>query len=277
MTFLSDSFKAQLKQITARAPHALLIEGVQGNPATTEVLYVAELLSKHQKNNLQIIEKPVDKTVITIEQMQQLYRTTRAKKKSDQQAIIAIPYANDMSEAAQNAFLKLLEEPPKHTHFILGTGTIGAVLQTIRSRCYIVHAKPFEPVGTKHKLLQEYQLSEAEATQLLFLAKGSPTRLSALLKNSDLRTTQLTIAANAKLFLAAPMYQKIVLASQLANKRDEAVATIATALDMLVVMAPARATDTTLQKQLGVLQKTYAQLRANGNVRLQLLRAALSM
>ena len=40
-----------------------------------------------------------------------------------------------MNEQAQNALLKLLEEPPKHVRFILCAENAGALLDTIRSRC----------------------------------------------------------------------------------------------------------------------------------------------
>lgn len=43
--------------------------------------------------------------------------------------------ADRMVTEAQNAFLKTLEEPPGHSHFILTTGNPSSLLTTIRSRC----------------------------------------------------------------------------------------------------------------------------------------------
>ena len=43
--------------------------------------------------------------------------------------------ADRMEEAAANAFLKTLEEPPPHTLFILETDSPDSILPTIRSRC----------------------------------------------------------------------------------------------------------------------------------------------
>jgi DNA polymerase III delta prime subunit len=39
---------------------------------------------------------------------------------------------------AQNALLKLLEEPPRHVKFLLTTNKLGAVLETIQSRCQMI-------------------------------------------------------------------------------------------------------------------------------------------
>ena len=45
--------------------------------------------------------------------------------------------AGTMNAAAQNALLKVLEEPPRFVSFILVTDTPGTLLETVRSRCVI--------------------------------------------------------------------------------------------------------------------------------------------
>lgn len=57
--------------------------------------------------------------------------------KSTMKAIILIQ-AELLTIPAQNALLKLLEEPPEHTILILETETPDALLPTIRSRCSII-------------------------------------------------------------------------------------------------------------------------------------------
>ncbi len=49
--------------------------------------------------------------------------------------VYLISEADKMNEQAQNALLKLLEEPPAHVRFILRADNPGALLDTIRSRC----------------------------------------------------------------------------------------------------------------------------------------------
>ena len=41
-----------------------------------------------------------------------------------------------MNLESGNAFLKILEEPPKNNYFVLTTANEKIVLQTIRSRCH---------------------------------------------------------------------------------------------------------------------------------------------
>ena len=49
--------------------------------------------------------------------------------------VFIIEQADLMKEAAQNAFLKTLEEPPRHARFILTAENPAGLLDTVRSRC----------------------------------------------------------------------------------------------------------------------------------------------
>jgi len=49
--------------------------------------------------------------------------------------VVLIDTANDLNNAAANALLKVLEEPPRQTVFLLVTPEPGRLLATIRSRC----------------------------------------------------------------------------------------------------------------------------------------------
>ena len=50
--------------------------------------------------------------------------------------------AQTMKDSAQNAMLKLLEEGPPYTAFLLLTDNAAALLQTVRSRCEVVTLSP---------------------------------------------------------------------------------------------------------------------------------------
>lgn len=71
--------------------------------------------------------------------------------------VYVIPEAECMNTAAQNALLKVLEEPPGHTSFILCTTAADALLPTIRSRCARVDetaregdTKPLSPLAAEY-------------------------------------------------------------------------------------------------------------------------------
>lgn len=56
--------------------------------------------------------------------------------------VFLIRHADQMNASAQNALLKVLEEPPRYAFFLLTAAQPGALLQTIRSRCTIYQLEP---------------------------------------------------------------------------------------------------------------------------------------
>lgn len=66
--------------------------------------------------------------------------------------VVIIDDADTMNRNAQNALLKILEEPPKKTLIMLVTHRLGALIPTIRSRTRLLNIKPL-PQPTISELL----------------------------------------------------------------------------------------------------------------------------
>lgn len=88
--------------------------------------------------------------------------------------VVIVDAADEMNRAAANAILKVLEEPPPATVFLLVSHAPGRLLPTIRSRCRMLPLQPLEydVLGT---LLSEYcrELEDHERDMLAGLAEGS--------------------------------------------------------------------------------------------------------
>lgn len=88
--------------------------------------------------------------------------------------VVIVDPADDMNRAAANALLKILEEPPPATVFLLVSHAPGRLLPTIRSRCrtLTLHALPSETVLG---LLRQYcpDLPPDDAVALTGLSEGS--------------------------------------------------------------------------------------------------------
>ena len=80
--------------------------------------------------------------------------------------------AETMSEAAANALLKTLEEPPPQTLLILLTSQEDRLLPTIRSRCSRIELKPMAEQPLSRYLEKERGLDADEAHLLARLSKG---------------------------------------------------------------------------------------------------------
>jgi DNA polymerase III delta prime subunit len=92
---------------------------------------------------------------IGIEVVKQIQKKVFLKPIKSKSKLLIIEDAQLLTIEAQNALLKVLEEPPANTLIILGTETKEALLPTIQSRCQII-------------LLEEEQkkLSEKTLTEL---------------------------------------------------------------------------------------------------------------
>lgn len=70
--------------------------------------------------------------------------------------VFLIRHAHNMNASAQNALLKLLEEPPSYAFFILMTENAGAILPTILSRCTQFALAPLEQAEVLSLLRRRY-------------------------------------------------------------------------------------------------------------------------
>jgi DNA polymerase-3 subunit delta' len=94
--------------------------------------------------------------------------------------------AHAMREEAQNALLKLVEEPPPHAVIIFVTSNAEGLLYTVRSRCQRVRFFPLKRAVVERILHGYYGVDEAAAKRVAALAQGSVHRARALLDSDDM-------------------------------------------------------------------------------------------
>lgn len=100
------------------------------------------------------------------------YRTAQLRFR-----VIVIREADTLTEEASNAFLKILEESPQRTVFILTTSKIDAILPTVRSRCQQIEFRRLKLEEIK-KLVPDTDISEVAFR----LGDGSVTRTLKLME-----------------------------------------------------------------------------------------------
>lgn len=86
---------------------------------------------------------------------------------------ILILWMPEYLEKEGNRLLKLIEEPPEQTVFLLVAESADAILPTILSRCQIVRIDPLSDEEIAKGLQQFRELDENRARQLAFLAGGN--------------------------------------------------------------------------------------------------------
>ena len=83
-----------------------------------------------------------------------------------------------------NALLKVLEEPPEKTIFILVTSEVSAMMDTIRSRCQQIYFPPLASTYIEEKLIQ-HDVSEDKAKVISNIANGDIRLALNLSENID--------------------------------------------------------------------------------------------
>lgn len=87
--------------------------------------------------------------------------------------VMIIWMAERLNTAAANKLLKLIEEPPNKTLFILIAEDEEQIINTIRSRCQIVHFPPLGEQAIKESLIAKLNVSETEATKIAHQSNGN--------------------------------------------------------------------------------------------------------
>jgi DNA polymerase-3 subunit delta' len=90
-----------------------------------------------------------------------------------------------MREEAQNALLKLIEEPPAHAALVFVTSNAEGLLYTIRSRCQRVRFFPIKRPILERILTSYYEADAPTAKRAAALAQGSIARARQLLDHAD--------------------------------------------------------------------------------------------
>ncbi len=199
---------------------------------------------------------------IGVEQIRELYELTRGK--SNDIRYILIDDADAMTASAQNSFLKLLEEPPENTRFILTSHMPDRLLPTIRSR---LQAVLFMPTESANVLLDAVK-DASRKKQLMFVASGLPAELTRLIDDEQYFRTIAAEATMARKLMESASYDRLVLISAEKFDRQSALRL----LDRCVQFAAISPSKTSIIRTKALLA-AYEAIEANGNVRLNLAAA----
>ena len=112
------------------------------------------------------------------------------KPYSGKYKIYIIDEAEKMTQQAQNALLKTIEEPPSYGVIILLTSSIDALLPTIRSRCVTLNLKAVEFEKIKDYLMQQYEIPDYQAKVCAAFAQGNVGKAIRMATSSDFNAMQ---------------------------------------------------------------------------------------
>jgi len=140
---ITHTLKNSLK--TNQLPQALLFSGPRGVGKTSCARILAKKINNLESKNSEdfsfnIFELDAASNN-SVEDIRKINEQVRIPPQIGKYKVYIIDEAHMLSNSAFNAFLKTLEEPPKHIIFILATTEKNKILPTILSRCQIYDFK----------------------------------------------------------------------------------------------------------------------------------------
>jgi DNA polymerase-3 subunit delta' len=99
--------------------------------------------------------------------------------------VMIIWMAEKMNIAAANKLLKLIEEPPNKTVFLLITENEEQIINTIRSRCQALHFPALSEQDIASSLIVNNQVADNEAAKIAHQAEGNYNKALHLLQNDS--------------------------------------------------------------------------------------------
>ncbi len=125
-------------------------------------------------SDFRALEPPEGKAIIPVDDVRAVLNFIHQTPAESAWKAIVVDSADALSIAGANAILKVLEEPPPHTLFVLVSHAPGRLLPTIRSRCRKLMLSPLSD-ATMMRLLAKHapQINETDQRLLVQLGGGS--------------------------------------------------------------------------------------------------------
>ncbi|MBX4335746.1 DNA polymerase III subunit delta' [Bartonella raoultii] len=208
-------FLARMRK-EGRLHHALLFEGEHGIGKATLAFHLAWNILSSQKDvflqpehnsvtwrqitqgshsGLLYISRRFDaktqkfKNGVLIDDIRDIMHFLNQTSQENGWRIIIIDPADDMNKNAANAILKILEEPPAKTLFIIITHSLGKLLPTIRSRCQQISLRALNDNEMKKVITHAFRnqdIHDKTIDVIIQRSKGNPRKAALLLDHGGL-------------------------------------------------------------------------------------------
>lgn len=162
-------------------PHAYLFTGKRGVGKKTVARNFAKSLTNDSIYDMIEVSNEtygIDAKALSVDTIRKARADAYSKPYASERRVFLIPEADGMLAPAQNALLKILEEPPSYVVFILLAENENLLLPTIRSRCVRVAFAPLSEEELRQLVPEGDEL-------LLALADGSVTMAQELLGDEE--------------------------------------------------------------------------------------------
>ncbi len=222
---LHEHTNDQVKSFIDNPSHALILIGQNGAGKGHLAKYIASQLLNLDSDELNSYPfysrlEPAD-NIIAIESIRKIQKFVQLKSIGSKEIrrVLILDDSHLMTTEAQNAFLKILEEPPEDTVIIMSAISDKSLLSTIFSRAQSIHVKnpSLANVTTHYKNIGFF---EDEIKKNYYVGDGGVGLINSLLNNESDHPLVNSIAV-AKSIVSASMFDRLVIAESLSKQKDQ--------------------------------------------------------
>lgn len=123
--------------------------------------------------------------IIPVRESEKIIKKVSLKSFEGGYRVMLIWMAEKMNRETANKLLKIIEEPPAKTVFILITAKEEQIIDTIRSRCQAVYFSKLSTIEIAETLTQKHQITPNKAQKIALQANGSYNNALQLLGNNE--------------------------------------------------------------------------------------------
>ena len=147
-----------------------------------------------------------------IDEIRELRDAARYAPSRDRYKIYILDEAHQITEAAFNALLKTLEEPPAHVIFMMATTEPENIPQTIRSRCqhFSFHAVKFDDILAQLRMIAAEEKVAAEDDALALLAEAGDGSMRDALSIMDQAIASAPVIQDGRPALSAEQIRELM-------------------------------------------------------------------
>ncbi len=170
---------------------------------------------------VEVVSEGAARKGISVDQMRDVERMTALNPYEGRTRVVVVNPADEMSDSAQSAFLKTLEEPPPHIVFVLIAANGDRLLETIRSRCARIDFGLVSAAEIEKALLAR-GASADDARLLARLSGGRPGRAIEAARSPQMLVHGRRVLETARSLARLPLADRMELAEKLSDafKRD---------------------------------------------------------